>query len=755
MYSKLSLLKLVAAVSVVFFGVCSTIQAQNDSQSPWFQRSLVGMEVGPTGAQFGNSDPTDQQYCKLWDGREIVKKCVEANAEYLVLWLRDGDFAYYDSKLLPKAPGLGDSDPLREALREAEKHDLPIISYCVVQQGGIYLQENSQWRMRDAEGKPIGRFCFNSGYLEAMKKIVAEQLAYGIDGFHIDMLDQGFGKPYGCWCETCQKMFREQFGHDMPSGATWDASWDNMLTFRYQTSERFEKELTAWIKSLNPKATVDYNYHGSPPFSFEVGQRPVQHAGNGDFVTGETGVWGFSALGVGLNAEFYCASTPGLPYQVAIQRGVRMYHDQTTRPINDLRWETFTLLSHGAFVTMIDKTAFDGSLDPVAYQRIRKVLGEARKKREHFGHQPVYDIGLYFSSRTRDWIGRENAAEYFHSFQGAHQACAMEHLQFGVLLDENVALEKLRSFPVVCLPNAGILSHREVDLFDHYVRGGGRLLITGQTGQFDATGRPLKESAIETLIGARVVRRLESEDNWISLDRASDTPTETRRVTERQNSVAFSDESSTLHVKRVAADIRPDWPFLVKGPATVYQATTATAFGKLFQPHRTSRQRQGKMGTEWPMSADAPVGPAVLINRVGEGLVATCAGSPDYATASEHALVEDRVLFRNLFRSLASVRRVVVDAPANVEAVVTDDPNTRTLRVHLLAYNPTPRTTPQNNRPYVLPGMIEDNPIYRVTISTNGLRSAKALNATTTVKVIEDEVEATVADIHEVILLEY
>ncbi len=197
-----------------------------------------------------------------------------------------------------------------------------------------------------------------------MKKIVAEQLAYGIDGFHIDMLDQGFGKPYGCWCDSCRKLFRDRFGHEMPNGATWDRDWDHMLQFRYDTSQRFEKELTAYIKSINPSVTVDYNYHGSPPFSFEVGQRPVQHAGNADFVTGETGVWGFSALGVGLNAEFYRASTPGVPFQVAIQRGVRMYHDQTTRPLNDMRWETLTLLAHGAFVTMIDKTAFDGGLDP-------------------------------------------------------------------------------------------------------------------------------------------------------------------------------------------------------------------------------------------------------------------------------------------------------------------------------------------------------------------------------------------------------
>jgi hypothetical protein len=63
-----------------------------------------------------------------------------------------------------------------------------------------------------------------------------------------------------------------------------------------------------------------------------------------------------------------------------------------------MRWEMFTLLAHGAFVTMIDKTAYDGWLDPVAYDRIGNLLGEARHKRTHFGHQPVNEVGIYFSS---------------------------------------------------------------------------------------------------------------------------------------------------------------------------------------------------------------------------------------------------------------------------------------------------------------------------------------------------------------------
>src|ERR1051326_3552294 len=81
---------------------------------PWFQRSLVGMEVGPTGAQFGYSDPNDARYCARFEGREIVRRAAAAHCEYLVLWARDGDYAYYDSKLLLKAPALAARLHLRE-----------------------------------------------------------------------------------------------------------------------------------------------------------------------------------------------------------------------------------------------------------------------------------------------------------------------------------------------------------------------------------------------------------------------------------------------------------------------------------------------------------------------------------------------------------------------------------------------------------------------------------------------------------------
>jgi hypothetical protein len=110
----------------------------------------------------------------------------------------------------------------------------------------------------------------------------------------------------------------------------------------------------------------------------------------------------------------------------------------------------------------------------------------------------------------------------------------------------------------------------------------------------------------------------------------------------------------------------------------------------------------------------------------------------------------------NALRHLHPAPRVRIEAPANVEAVVTDDPATRTLRVHFIAYNATPQTTPVKERPYVLPGLIEDRPMFRAAIVLrDGLKGVTAWNPGTVLKKRGNRVEVTVEDIHEVIRFRY
>lgn len=53
---------------------------------------------------------------------------------------------------------------------------------------------------------------------------------------------------------------------------------------------------------------------------------------------------------------------------------------------------------------------------------------------------------------------REAVEEGRRRVQSAHKACVYEHIGFRFLFDENLTLEGLKQFPVVCLPNTGILT---------------------------------------------------------------------------------------------------------------------------------------------------------------------------------------------------------------------------------------------------------------------------------------------------------
>jgi hypothetical protein len=76
----------------------------------------------------------------------------------------------------------------------------------------------------------------------------------------------------------------------------------------------------------------------------------------------------------------------------------------------------------------------------------------------------------------------------------------------------------------------------------------------------------------------------------------------------------------------------------------------------LLDSHRASLANPDGYNADWPLSARQVVGPAVLIHSVGKGTVLTFAGSPDFATASEHHIVEARKLFANAVRSCIRTR---------------------------------------------------------------------------------------------------
>jgi hypothetical protein len=699
------------------------------SDLPWYRRLLVGIEIGPTGA-----NDVDEIYMARATGAEWVRNLLAARAEYGVVFMKDQNFAYYNSIAARKAPNLKERDLLAECIAEAQRAHLPIIAYCQVQYDTATWDGHPEWRMKDGAGKEIGgRLCYNSGYLERIKQLAAEMMAYPIAGFHFDMLDYGFGPPVGCWCEHCRAAFWKEYGTEIPAGVTWDEGWDRMLQFRCDSNTRFCRQLQEYVHSRRPELSVDFNYHGYPPFAWYPGEKPAQHALNGDFVTAEGLPSIFGHNNPSLLALFMAGARPGGPIQGVTSRSVYNHHDYTVRPAAEMKWEVLTYLAHGAQCTIVDKANYDGTLDSIAYQRIGEAFGEAREKRDTFGHRPVREVGLYFSARSRDWYAREDATRYTAAFVGAHRALINAHIQVGVVCDENVPLQWLREFPVVYLAGVPILDPREMELLTSYVTEGGKLLVTGLTGACYRFGRPQEHSSIEALIGARLTRLLtEHSDQYLRLPAG----------------LAKGDGAFLGH------DIPEDWPLFTWGPAAVYEPAGAAAYGDLMVAYRS---KQG-VAHAWMnlMSPDRAVGPGLLVNRVGKGTVVTIPLAIDAAYAGDYRMPEHRRLIRNVVRHLHPEPLVEIDAPVNVESVVTEDPSGGRLYAHLLAFNGAPTFSAaafaEGRR--VLPPVMEEPMRYQATLRMRDrIEDARATGAGTRIDRKQGVIQLTTDEIHTVVTI--
>lgn len=695
---------------------------------PWYRHRLLGIEVGPSGA-----NDQDSIFYSRVSGKEIVKNLLKAKVEYAVIFMKDQSFAYYNSKIVRKCPGLGERDLLREILDEAREHGLPIVAYCQIQYDTSAWWAYPEWRMEDWDGNSIpSRLCYNSAYLDYNKRVAAEMMEYEIAGFHFDMLDFGFSPPYGCFCKTnCQPRFREEYKTEMPrpSKLAWDRDWEKILEFRANSNTHFCRELQAFVHAKKPEISVDFNYHGYPPFSWVEGELPVQHAMNGDFVTAEGLPWIFGYNNPSLLSLFLVGARLKGPTQVATSRSVYEYFDSTIRPVPDMLWEVSTYQAHGAQVTIVDKIRYDGTQDPLVYDRIGEVFGAARQKREYFGHPPVQEVGLYYSSRSRDWFAREEPMKYMQAFYGAHKALMEAHISMGMIMDGNLSPERLRDFAVAYVPNAAVLSEREIALFTRYVAEGGNLLITGLSGLYDTYGQPQKNSSLSELTGVRLIKTvLSAENNYLRLPSMPN---------QAESHVFFN-------------QIQPNWPILTDGPMVVFESTSAQPFGELLAAYHTPHENPfGHM-----LSPKAPLGPALFISKHGKGKVLLVACSPDTAYAGNYRMPEHRYFIRNLIRYLNPDPPITIEAPLNVETVVTSDKAHKRLLVHLICFSspPTSVAAPFGKGRRVLPPPMEQPMHYQATIKLNrSFVKAKATREHTRIARAQNQIKLATSEIYEVI----
>jgi hypothetical protein len=674
----------------------------------------------------------DPEIASRFDAREIVRWVAKANAN--VFWMFAMDHighCYYPTRTGKMHPNLKNAHFLAQIVEECRRYGIASVLYSTVSWNRNASYHHPEWVMKDNKNQtpdfdsvvgPI--LCYNSGYLDFMKAIGKELAEFRPDGIFFDMMWYGTSGKL-CYCQAnCQPLFRKKYGIDMPLEPTWDDDWRKWLEFRYESNLRFGQELSAAVRSAEPGLSIGYNYHGQPPFSWEVAMRPVSHCQIGDYNTGEA-MPNWQGHGYpSLVTTFARGARPNAPTMMATSKCVRGYTDYTLRPELHLKWEVFLYFAHGAHAFVIDDALFDGTIQPQTYERLGRVFAEVKEKEPYFGHEHVREVGLYYSFKSRDWYGREKPALYENAFMGAYRALNAAHIPVDAIFDESVTSETLAKYPLILLANTAILDDNELGMLRGYVKGGGRLIATQDTSLYDLNGKALPDFALEDVLGIRY--RSKADYSW------------------HYFALAGGD---------LATGIPAGYDVLVQGAANIVDVAGADTVGDLKVPFHDGPPFH-QIGFGACNSAWKRVGPAVVLNRYGAGQTAYISFGPDVAYGGDFPLPEHRLIIRNLVRHLHPTPAIQVEAPTTTEVVVTNDRAGSRYIIHFVECRPG--LVMSGTGSSFKPNVMEDPPLYRARILLQQHpRTVTTLSHTTQLNQKERVIDLQIEEVHEAVIISY
>ena len=626
----------------------------------------------------------DKRILENFNAKQWIDNLIRANVDCGMFYAKDhyGN-SYYPTKVGHQHKNLKGRDILGEVIKESKKKGLYTVVYLSLVWDKFVADNHPEWTMKDSKGNNIGQLfsihiCYNSGYKDYFIQQVKELLKrYKFNGFLFDMVNHA---QDGCYCKTCKQLFKEKFGYAMPTEQTWDERWGGFLEFRYSSNQRFAEDVVAEIKKISPETSVFFNYHGHPPYSWDMGMRPFQHSRFNDYNCCETYPSEEGVIHPSRGARFL--EGLGKTFGIFIGRFNRAW-DYTTKPIPQLKWEVFTALANGAnHVSLIDQPFHDGRLDEVVYNRLSPVYKEVKEKIALFRGMPIKHVALYYSVKTRDWYGREKSDRYLISFNGAFKSLLESHLPTDIIFDETISLEKLKEYPLLFLANVAILSEEEVEIFKDYVAQGGSLVATYETGLYDEYGRARKDFALAELFGANYAGKTEFEYNYIKMGQDI-----LGKGIEEENYV------------------------LVIGPGCLVR-NCAEAHGQLWVSFfNRTHEKFFSHNMHPPFKS---VGPAIIVNQYGKGRViyVPCRLAASYG--SRYILPEHRKIMYNLVKYLVGEPPITVIAPINAEVSVREAPYGKGYIVHLIGFNAVKglRGFPRTFEEYIAPMMEEFVPYW-------------------------------------------
>jgi len=338
-------------------------------------------------------------------------------------------------------------------------------------------------------------FCLNSPvFMDEFKRfLIQEQKATNVDGYMLDEVNW-VRAPY-CLCDRCRRVFHEETGHRLPYEIVGflenfdNPMWREFVAWRGRKTREVFAALRAAVRTVRPDA-IFLRYTSAPisrPYSagLELNQGMP---------------WGVDYVGDEYHCDDILMNWRTMFARFRNRQGVvASYGNAPTWILPRNLTHNTRILYAWAIARMNRGNVWYRAGDRAFSSRLHSWPWQMKDQHA----RPLSDVAVLLSQPTRNFIGD---ASYYHEEHYAWlQTLAEENIQHSVVIDRDIAPEKLSRYKVLLLANVALLSEKQAAAIKSFAAAGGSVIAVYETGLFDEKGQRRSDSI---LAGAMNVQKL-------------------------------------------------------------------------------------------------------------------------------------------------------------------------------------------------------------------------------------------------------
>jgi hypothetical protein len=371
---------------------------------------------------------------------------------------------YFDTKAFPERrhPHLT-RDLLREQIEACHARDIRVPIYVTVQWDHFTANQHPEWLVVDERGCPMRTglyeagfyrsLCLNTPYVEFLKAHVREILELlPVDGFFFDIVH-----AHDCSCRYCRA--------GMIAEGVEPADPQVRRAYGQRVLERFQREMTAFVRQHNTDCTIFYNAGHVGP-----GHRPIADTyTHFELESLPSGGWGY----LHFPSAVRYARTLGLDCMGMTGKFHTSWGDfHSFKNEAALQFECFQMLAQAAKCSIGDQLHPSGKICRTTYELVGQVYQEVERKEPWcVGARPLTEIGVLTPEEfSGERLPRATAGAIRMLQEGAQQFDILD------------SASDFSRYQVLILPDEIRVAPELAERLEAYLSAGGALIASYRSG---------------------------------------------------------------------------------------------------------------------------------------------------------------------------------------------------------------------------------------------------------------------------------